>query len=76
MPHPSILRWAQIASALAVADRMGLEVEPGQAEALLADPELAQQTRKSADWHGRALSGHATSIYVSWMLDHGGQTVL
>jgi hypothetical protein len=45
-------------------------------EALPDVPELAKQTRKSADWHGGALTATPTSIYVSWMLDHGKQTDL
>jgi hypothetical protein len=39
-----------------VIDRPGREVGLGQAEALLDVPELAKQTRKSADRHGNAFS--------------------
>jgi hypothetical protein len=62
--------------ALAVADRLSPEVGRGHAEAHLDVQGLAKETRKSANWHGRALNRYATSIYVSRMLDHGGQTVL
>jgi hypothetical protein len=59
-----------------VAHRLGLDVGLGHAEALLDVPELTKKTRKSANRHGNALTVTQTSIYVSWMLDHGGQTAL